>query len=393
MQGYREFEQRIETELRESIERLKVPNIALIGMCGSGKSTLVNCVFGANEAKAGAGSPITDGFKRYSSSSEGKPPVVLYDSAGYEPNKESQFVSNVVEFLERSHRYEIEHKIHLVWYVVNAATGRFLEFDAEIIKKISSLSIPLIIVISKCDIAQDSDIEKIEDVIKSYKFKQVYNIIRVAAEPMVKGGMPICKPFGLENLVKTTLSELPDIYELAVIASQKIIIKSKRKVAWNYIQVAALACFGAAFIPLPGTTAATTGASQYSLLKVLMELYGYEDLIDPLMSIIGTNLQGLLTLTATFVLDAVAAVFPPAFLATETISGLAGSAYVIVVGLSVTTVLERLAQFRLTGNESEMQINILKEDIRKEIGRYSHLNITSKQDIENVGQDFIKGKI
>lgn len=100
-----------------------------------------------------------------------------------------------------------------------------------------------------------------------------------------------------------------------------------------------------------------------------------------------------MTLTATFVLDAVAAVFPPAFLATETISGLAGSAYVIVVGLSVTTVLERLAQFRLTGNESEVQINILKEDIRKEIGRYSHLNITSKQDIENVGQDFIKGKI
>ncbi|MFB2916890.1 GTPase [Aerosakkonema funiforme] len=393
MEGYREFERRIEKELRESIENLKVPNIAVIGMSGSGKSTLINCVFGSNQAKTGAGSPITEGFKRYSSRSEGKPPVVLYDSAGYEPNKEAQFVSNVVEFLERSHRYQIEHKIHLVWYVINAATGRFLEFDAEIINKISSLSIPLIIVISKCDIAQDADIEKIEEVIRSYKFKRVYNIIRLAAQPMVKGEKPICQPFGLEEIVKTTLSELPDIYELAVIASQKIIIKSKRKVAWNYIQVAALACFGAAFIPLPGTTAATTGASQYSLLKVLMELYGYEDFIDPLLTVSGTTLQGVLTLIATFVLDSIALVFPPAFFATETISGLAGSAYVIVVGLSVTTVLERLAQSRLTGNESQVQINILKEDIRKEIGRYSHLNITSKQDIENVGQDFIKGKI
>jgi predicted GTPase len=122
-----------EEEIKRIVKEIKSPNIAVIGRTGVGKSTLINAVFGVEVAKVGAGLPVSKGFVRYPRDPDEKSPVVLYDSAGYESNKESEFVESTLSFLEDLRRKGIEEQVHLVWYVVNASSARFEYFDRDII--------------------------------------------------------------------------------------------------------------------------------------------------------------------------------------------------------------------------------------------------------------------
>ena len=46
-------------------ENLPTANIIIAGVTGSGKSTLINAVFGQELARTGIGCPITDEIKKY----------------------------------------------------------------------------------------------------------------------------------------------------------------------------------------------------------------------------------------------------------------------------------------------------------------------------------------
>ena len=87
-------------ELEKTLEDLQSPNIAVIGRTGSGKSSLVNAVFGKDLAKTGTGFPVSSAFIRYPhpGKQDKKSPVVLYDSAGYEVEKSDKFISEVLIF-------------------------------------------------------------------------------------------------------------------------------------------------------------------------------------------------------------------------------------------------------------------------------------------------------
>ena len=52
-------------EIRKRISELNKINIAVVGKTGSGKSTLINSVFGKEFAKAAVGEPVTTEFCRY----------------------------------------------------------------------------------------------------------------------------------------------------------------------------------------------------------------------------------------------------------------------------------------------------------------------------------------
>ncbi|NEQ70660.1 MAG: GTP-binding protein, partial [Symploca sp. SIO2D2] len=145
----------MEKELKKIVQEMKAPNIAIIGKTGAGKSTLINKVFGVEKAETNTGSPVSKSFKRYTPdhcSVDTRKPINLYDSAGYEANKESEFLEGLFNFIEKRKAEGLESQIHLVWYVLNAASKRFEGFDADIINELNRLEIPVIVVLSQCDI-------------------------------------------------------------------------------------------------------------------------------------------------------------------------------------------------------------------------------------------------
>ncbi len=64
------------------------------------------------------------------------------------------------------------------------------------------------------------------------------------------------------------------MYSEAIVIAQVVDLKSKRRLAWQYIGSAASACFTAGFIPITGITPAAAIASQVALCIKIASLNG-----------------------------------------------------------------------------------------------------------------------
>ncbi|NEP09212.1 MAG: GTP-binding protein [Symploca sp. SIO2C1] len=388
----------MEKELEKIVQEMKAPNIAIIGKTGAGKSTLINKVFGVEKAETNTGWPVSRDFKLYTpdhNSVDTNKPINLYDSAGYEANKENNFLERLFAFIEDKKNEGLESQIHLVWYVVNAASKRFEGFDVEIINKINRLEIPVIIVLSQCDIVSYEDIYKLKEIMDNCEFKKAYEIIEVAAKPLEINNQPIRQAFGLEELVNKTVELLPTIYSDAIVANQIVSIGDKKKVAWKYIAAAAATCFGAGFIPVPLSSVIAMTSSQYGLLKAIAQLYNSDDIIEIIQPISGQTITTALTVAATGALEISASflvgLFPPGFLATEAAAGTIAASYVVIMGLTYTSVFEKFSERRLTSSEGKQEIKqFLERTFTEELNKYLKIRVTSKEDLNQIKENFLE---
>jgi predicted GTPase/uncharacterized protein (DUF697 family) len=379
----------LRAELEDFLQGLQSPNILLIGRTGVGKSTLVNAVFGKNIAKAGAGLPVTQYFQKYSRPLEEGIPITLYDSAGFETDKAQDFLKGTFDFLNSQRTKGKEEQIHLSWYVVDASSARFEYFERELIDKLNSEKIPVIIVLSQCDRASDEEIDAIRRVIEGFKFEKAYDIIQVAASPLIKNGKPTCEPFGLEALVEKTAELLPKAYVDAFIAAQVVNIKAKRSVAWTYISSAAVICFASGYIPIPFTTPVTTLISQRELCFRLAALFGYKDLkgLPDILGKIRSSKEGRLTFWATTIADLF--VGEPI---TSTIAGATAATFNCVVGLALASTFEELAKCELEGMNPEEIESLLQQIFKRKFDKYrSDIRIKKKEDLESIKGSYLEG--
>jgi predicted GTPase/uncharacterized protein (DUF697 family) len=386
-------EELIDEKLKKEIDKFKAPNIAVIGRTGVGKSTIINSVFGDKLAPTGAGLPITPKFYRYpSENSKISAPVVIYDSPGYEAGKEPEFVKTVSDFLTEKQQEAIEQQkqqegfnsqIHLVWYIVNAASARVEPFEKEIIDKINSQKIPAIIVLSQCDRASENEIKGVEKALRDFELAKVYDILQIAASPLIlpKTNKPICEPFGLNELLDKTIELLPDIYTEALIAMQMVNLKAKRTIVWRYIYTAAMTCFGGGFTPVPNS--ATLLTSQISLCIGIASIYGYKEVAEFMVNI-GT-VATLNTLISTALGDVLGLLFPPG----SVLTAAASASYIVAFGRTCTAVFEKMAQDNLQGKGKEEIKQYLQANFKQEFDRYSLLQINSSEQLKIVERDFL----
>ncbi len=372
-------------KIKEAVRKVEVPNIALIGRTGVGKSALINAIFGSELAKYGAGLPITKNFVRYPVNPEEYFPVVLYDSPGYEAAKEYEWAKSVIRFLEEKKAKELKKQIHLVWYVINASSARVVCFERDILNKIAEQHLPAIIVLSQCDRARKSEVEGIEEALESFKLNKIYAVIRTAADPLRINDKPIIPPFGLTELVDKTIESLPEIYSDAIIMAQRVDLRAKRKLAWKYIAGAAVACFSSGFIPIPGSTPAAAIASQTALCIQIASLYGYADLAKFLSSVGNLSVSSLTNIFLISTLDLLNTFFPPA----AAISGAVAATFITVIGITYTSVFEKLAKSYIYIEGREATEEFLKKTFRQELEKYLHIKIFSPKDIEKVKDTFL----
>ncbi|MDY7006626.1 MAG: GTPase domain-containing protein [Cyanobacteriota bacterium] len=375
-----------DNEVKKYIKNLSAPNIAIIGLTGVGKSSLINKIFGMNIATTGAGRAVTTEYTKYSPSAFNIDLLVnLYDSPGYEPGVGvPNFVEKTKKFLNEKNSQGKEEQIHLIWYLINASTARLTQADIDILEKINQNNIPAIIVLSKCDIAQPHEKEQITRVIEETKFSKVYKIVEVAAVPLtLPNGEQIYEPFGMKELVDITTELLPKIYLDAFIAAQVVDIQSKRELAWKHIRETSLACFtgGVAPIPLSTPTSAITGLV-YMYTQIIV-IYGHTN-FGLFLAISGITVGGVMTVFIDGLIDLLSLTFP----GISVLTGGAAAAFTAASGIAFTNTCERLAIEKLTGSESEIKQKI-REIFKEEFRKSSSIQISTPNDLDRVGRDFI----
>ncbi|WP_332245189.1 GTPase [Helicobacter pylori] len=89
-------------ELYDNIKKttqIPMMNILLMGYTGSGKSSLINALFGKEIAKAGVGKPITQHLEKYIDEQKG---LILWDTKGIEDKDYHDTMQSIKKEMEDS---------------------------------------------------------------------------------------------------------------------------------------------------------------------------------------------------------------------------------------------------------------------------------------------------
>lgn len=223
-------------------------NILLAGNSGDGKSTLANAMLGVELAVTGTGFPVTKGIQCYEYRDK---PLTLFDTEGFEILDAERTISAIKELIEsRRKQRDSKQHIHIVWLCIAATSRRLQQVHIDLVHLCSELQIPVIVVITKSYLKDDSS-EAFLKVIGD-SLPEADSIIPVLAKEMYFGKLRVA-PFGLVQLLNATLSLIPTACQAALKFSQVADFDRKLEAATKVVNTTAVAAIGlsfpAAFIP------------------------------------------------------------------------------------------------------------------------------------------------
>lgn len=245
-------QEELDKELDDRLEMDDLPtaNIIVAGITGTGKSTLINAVFGSDMAATGRGKPVTEKINEYESEDT---PVRIWDTVGLEldsqKTKESiaGIKATIASKVDSDNHFD---RVHAIWYCINSGSNRYQGAELEFIKELYSIGVPFIIVLTQCS-GDEEEVNTFENEIKRMNTAMGMNnikIVQVLAAPVKYRGMPNPIPaFGLEELINVTLKLLPNFIRTSFIAAQKVSTVQKRKeceeILCSYVRKAQMGFF------------------------------------------------------------------------------------------------------------------------------------------------------
>lgn len=228
-------------------EESKTANIMVAGKSGTGKSTLINALFGEELAVTGVGPSITQHINEYENENI---PIHIWDTVGLELNSEK--TRRAIDEIKRTIASKSETKdtldqIHAIWYCVNANSNRYEGEELKFIKELYSIGVPFTIVLTQC-YGSKKKIAEFEKIINDINYEmglKNITIIKVLAQEfeieIEDQEIPTIKkpPFGLDDLVNHTIDQLPIYVKSGFIAAQKVSESLKHieceRLIWTYV--------------------------------------------------------------------------------------------------------------------------------------------------------------
>lgn len=216
----------------EVLEKDNLPpaNIIVAGITGTGKSTLINAVFGSELAETGTGRPVTAHIAEYK---KDEIPICIWDTVGLELDsaKTKESINSIRDTIASKADSEdhFDH-IHAIWYCINSGSNRYQGAEIDFIKSLYSIGVPFIIVLTQC-IGDPDEVNSFEDNIRNINNSMGMSdidIVQVCAQDFKLRSGTI-EAFGLDVLVNKTIDKLPDFIKGGFIAAQNVSKAQKRE--------------------------------------------------------------------------------------------------------------------------------------------------------------------
>lgn len=211
-------------------------NMMVIGKTGTGKSTLINGMFGEDLARTGTGFPVTMEVGSYSKNNY---PFIIMDWPGFELegdksiNVQFEDIKKVISLGNKSKKPQ--NMIHCILYCVSATSHRFEEAEIDFVRKLLAetgrYKIPVILVITQAFMKKDTQLlkESIEE--SELAFSDVVPVLvqDVDLEDYIK------KAYGLDRLAAAISRVISDDLKNTLECVQQVNIRMMTRRAVMYV--------------------------------------------------------------------------------------------------------------------------------------------------------------
>ncbi|QUE86565.1 MULTISPECIES: YcjF family protein [Exiguobacterium] len=335
-------------DLKEELDRLrgkvKKPNILIAGATGSGKSSVVNHVFGRDLTKVAAGEPVTRGIHEFKSEDVA---IVLYDSEGYEIGSARQeaYADEVIGFVERAGSKGAAEQMHLVWYAINASMKRVTPLDKALIRRLNDVT-SVAVVFTQIDQVDLDELAALREEVKDVVANDAVFQVSVASELLSDSELRVHLDW--ERLVTWSVEQLDQSLQegllMEVRAESEEMLKLKRKKANRIISGYVASAGTAAAVPLPFADAIALTPIQVTMSVHLFRYWGVKTNDDMLRALIGSTVIPQIgrALSKTILLN-VMKFFPGANAAASVINATVASGITWAIGLAINEVAYRNA--------------------------------------------------
>lgn len=343
---------------QEQADKMGRFNLAIFGKTGVGKSTLINAIFVEDVAPTGIGEPVTMENHLYLHRAGF---LGLLDTRGLEIGKDTDtLIAELGAYVVRMRANPQSEQIHVAWYCVRATDRRFEDTEAEFIRRLHELGLPVVAVLTQ---VPSRDGEHHGDAVT------LADHIAELGLPIV-GGRPILvmaagddftgqEEHGLKDLLDATFRVAPEGVESALAAAQKIDLDRKRKQANEAVTLAAALALTVGAIPISGADAGPLVTIQLGMMATVAAIYGVKVETATMAATVATTVAVAAGKSA--VVSLLNLIPGAGKVVGGTISAAVAGTFTMAVGYAWAVVCGELTQGRLKGIDGALDNELVRE--------------------------------
>jgi len=276
------------TEYEAQSEAIGRFNLAVFGKTGVGKSTLVNAIFGEDVAKVGIGQPVTQGSHLYV---DRVGSLGIVDTQGLEIGTDDRLIIDEMrKMILRTRKMPLSEQVHVAWYCVRGMDRRFEDTEAEFVRALDELGLPVVIVMTQVP-RNESGFHP--DAVALAELIRQRHLPVVPGSPYLTYATPDTftgqRAYGLREVLDATFRVAPGGVHGALVAAQEIDHSRKASEAQRVIAAAASSAAASAAVPVPFSDAVMLVPIQLGMMAKIAQLYKIKFDRAALMAIASTT--------------------------------------------------------------------------------------------------------